>query len=480
MCGLVGIFGYKDVAWDLLVGLTTLQHRGQDAAGVVTLGRSFRTRKGLGLVTQVFSRQDVERLRAPCGIGHVRYATQGRNDVLEAQPYSVNYPFGLAMAHNGNVINFNELRRSFRAQSQRLLETSTDLELMVYTVASELEKKDPRAFSAADAFDVVRATQERIIGSYSVLALIANRGFLAFADPYGIRPLVMGVRASPEGPVYAFASETATFDCLGFETIRDLDAGEAVFVDMARDVHAQVCRREHRAFCVFEYIYFAREDSILKGRLVAAERVRLGRQLGKRFRERGLAPDIVIDVPSSAYFFAAGMSEELGVPYRRGFARNQLVGRSFITADAAERELLVRQKLNPIRAAVAGKKVAVVDDSIVRGTTSARIVRMLRAGGATAVYFGSASPPIRHPCVYGIDMSIPRELIAAELTAEGVAARIGADAVVYQTLEDLQELYRDRPCCFACFSGEYPIPGSRDFLLELEEDRLAVRSETGA
>lgn len=475
MCGILGIYGHEDVSFELALGLTTLQHRGQDAAGIATFDKSFHLRKGLGLVREVFSSDRIADLKGSCGIGHVRYATQGSRDVLDAQPYAINYPFGLAMVHNGNVINFAALRSQL-LENRRLLETSTDLELIVYSLTANLERHDPN-LTPESVFAAVAETQRQVIGAYSTLTILPNRGFLAFADPYGIRPLVMGKRETSAGPVYAFASETACFDCLGYEPIRDLGAGEAVFIDTERNVHSRVCVTRRQAFCVFEYIYFAREDSSLHGRLVATERVRMGRRLATTFRKTGLQPDIVIDVPSSSYFFASGLAEELGVPYRRGLAKNPHAGRSFIASTQAERELIVRQKLNPIRGVVKGKKVAVVDDSIVRGTTSRHIVKLLRDSGAAEVYYVSSSPPIRHPCVYGIDMSLQREMVAASVPQEKLAQALGADAVVYQSLEDLKDLYRDLPCCFACFSGEYPIDGSKELLREIEQEREWSKQE---
>jgi amidophosphoribosyltransferase len=475
VCGILGIYGYEDVAFELLLGLTTMQHRGQDAAGVVTLDESFHLKKGLGLVSQVFSADVLAELRAPCGIGHVRYATQGKQDLLDAQPYAINYPFGLAMAHNGNVINFRELRRGLQ-ERQRLLETSTDLELIVYSLTANLERHGPRR-NPEDVFAAVADTQREIHGAYSTVALLANHGFLAFCDPRGIRPLVWGERQTAKGTVHAFASETACFDCLGYKVVRDLEPGEAVFIDREHRAHSRICHPEKQAFCVFEYIYFSREDSLLRGRLVAADRVRMGRAVARKFRQTGLKPDIVIDVPSSAYFYASGLAEELGVPYRRGLAKNPHAGRSFIASTQAERELIVCQKLNPIRAVVAGKKVAVVDDSIVRGTTSRHIVRLLREAGAAAVYFVSASPPVRHACIYGIDIAMRREMVAAGSTEEEIARQIGADAVVYQSLEDLKALYADVPSCFACFSGEYPVEGSKELLKEVEQEREWSKQE---
>ena len=475
MCGILGLYGQDEVGKDLIHGLVALQHRGQDSAGVVTFDNTFRMQKGLGLVGSVFNDQNTARLTGTCGLGHVRYATIGTNDVLDAQPIAVNYPFGLAMVHNGNVVNFQDLRRTLFEDHHRLLETSNDVALILYTFASQLERKDLSNLSVDDIFDTVEATQQRVNGAYSAIAIIANRGFLAFTDPWGIRPLVLGRKYSDRGMVYAFASESTCFDYLGFETVRDLEPGEAVFIDQEHRLHQRICRRKTQGFCVFEYIYFAREDSIIHDRLVATERVGMGRALARTFQRTGLAPDIVIDVPSSAYFFASGLADELDVPYRRALSKNNHVGRSFISPTQALREACVRQKLNPIRDMIRGKKVAVVDDSIVRGTTSRHIVKMLRASGAEKVYFVSASPPIKCPCIYGIDMSIKREIIASHYSTEEITHYIGADAVVYQDLDDLRELYSDLSCCYACFSGEYPTGITEELLSEMEQERVCSK-----
>jgi amidophosphoribosyltransferase len=477
MCGIIGIYGQDEVAQDLILGLTAIQHRGQDAAGIVTFQRQFHISKGLGLVNNVFDPSHLARLKGSCGIGHVRYTTQGRNEVLNAQPFAVNYPFGLAMAHNGNVVNFRKLRRDLYEEHHRLLETSNDLELILYTFASEMERRDLKHLDIDDIFATVAATQRRVKGAYSTITIIANRGFLAFTDPFGNRPLVMGRKFTPRGIAYAFASESTCFDYLGYELIRDLRPGEAVFIDPRRRVHTRICEHTEGAFCIFEYIYFAWEDSVIYGRSVAGERVKMGRMLARTFQESGLEPDIVIDVPMSAYFFASGLAEELGVPYRRGLAKNSHVGRSFISPTQKEREQVVRQKLNPIKDVVRGKKIAVVDDSIVRGTTSRHLVRLLRQAGAREVYFVSASPPIRYPCIYGIDMSIKREMIAANYEIEGISRYMGAEAVIYQKLEDLQKLYQDLPCCYACFSGEYPTEVTEQELQEIEEERYRSKDE---
>lgn len=472
MCGVIGVYGYDSISREIIQGLTALQHRGQDSAGAVTFDGNFKMRKGLGLVSSVFSNIDGNGLNGHSGLGHVRYATIGTTELLDAQPFAVDYPFGLAMVHNGNVINFTQLRKSLYEDHHRLLDTSNDVALILYTFASELERKNLKCLNVDDVFDTVRATQKRVQGAYSAVTIIANRGFLAFTDPYGIRPLVMARRFTEKGIVYAFASESTCFDYLGYEVTSDLKPGEAIFIDQNRSVHRRICHSERQAFCVFEYIYFAREDSIIHDRLVASERVRMGRCLAKTLRETGLEPDIIIDVPNSAYFFASALAEELGTPYRRGLSKNTHIGRSFITPSQHRRELLVRQKLNPIRDVIKGKKIAIVDDSIVRGTTSKHLVRLVRDRGAESVYFVSASPPIRYPCIYGIDMSVKDEILAAHYEGiDGIARYIEADAVVYQSLEDLQELYEDLPCCYACFSGEYPTGITDELLNEIEQEK---------
>ncbi|MBI4818694.1 MAG: amidophosphoribosyltransferase [Deltaproteobacteria bacterium] len=476
MCGIIGIFGHENVTPELVFGLTALQHRGQDAAGIVTFDKAFRTKKGLGLVSDVIDDEDVVRMAAPAGIGHVRYSTVGKNEVLDAQPVAISYPLGIAMAHNGNVTNYDALKEHLYKEHHRLIETSCDLELILYTFASELQQKDLRALGVSDIFDAVTATQTWVQGAYSAIAHIAHHGFLAFADPYGLRPLVLGKRDTSRGPEYIFASETTCLDHLGFAFVRDLEAGEAIYIDESRQVHSRICHRHSPAFCVFEYIYFAREDSTIHGRLVADERIQMGRALAQSVREQGLKPDIVIDVPSSAYFFAAGLAEELGVPYRRGFSKNRHIGRSFISPTQSLRERMVRAKLNPIRQVIQGKKVAVVDDSIVRGTTSRHLVRLLRDAGAAEVYFVSASPPVLSPCVYGIDMSIRREMIAANSTVEEIRQQLGADALVYQKLEDLKRLAGRQGRCHACFSGEYPTGVTKEHLEAIEAERQGAKA----
>ena len=423
-------------------------------------------------VNEVFKDIDFKTLKGNCGLGHVRYSTLGSTDAVDAQPIAVNYPYGLAMVHNGNVINFKELKKTLYEEHHRLLDTSNDVALILYTFASELERKDLKHLKVDDIFDTVQEVQRKVKGAYSALTIIAKRGILAFSDPYGIRPLVMGKKYTDQGVVYAFASESSTFDYLGYEMMRDLRPGEMIFIDNNHHVYERIGEKKQQAFCVFEYIYFAREDTKIHNRLVATERVRMGKKLAETFKETGLQPDIVIDVPNSAYFFASGLAENLGVPYRRGLAKNYHMGRSFITPNQEAREKMVKQKLNPIKDIVQGRKIAVVDDSIVRGTTSKRIIKMLRAAGAKEVYFVSASPPIKYPCIYGIDMSVKKEILASNYEISEIAHYIGADAVVYQKLEDLQELYKDLPICHACFSGQYPTGVTKEILEDIEREKM--------
>ncbi|MDZ7797303.1 MAG: amidophosphoribosyltransferase [Candidatus Marinimicrobia bacterium] len=467
-----GISGYEDISPELVGGLVAIQHRGQDSAGVLTYrdGR-FHSHKGCGHVSQAFRKVDIAKLAGNIGLGHVRYATVGSTEAIDAQPFAVNYPFGIAMVHNGNVINFVKLREVLNDQYHRMVETSNDVELLLYTFATYLQEKDLGNLTKEDFYGAVEFVQEHVKGAYSCISYIKGKGFLAFTDPYGIRPLIMGKKETEKGTQYIFTSETVVFDYLGYEYVRDLEAGEAVFIDTENRVHSRILKRKKSAFCVFEYIYFAREDSVFHQRLVASERVRMGKLLEKRLHEAGVKPDIIIDVPNSAYFFASGLAEKIQVPYRRGLAKNRFVGRSFITANEELRKYLVRQKLNPIRDIVSGRKIAVVDDSIVRGTTSRHIVNMLKEVGAKEVYFVSASPPVKYPCIYGIDMSVKKELIAANSSPEEIAEKLNCEKVIYQTVEDLRDLYKDLPICDACFSGEYPTGITQEILDQIEDEK---------
>ena len=472
MCGIIGLYGKNNIVYDLLMGLNALQHRGQDAAGIITFEKTFHIKKGLGLVSQVFEQRHADRLTGEIGVGHVRYTTQGTNELTNAQPIAANYPFGIAMAHNGNVTNFEEMGHILYEEYHTLPATTNDLELILYTFASELKKKDLGNISVDDIFESVKTTQAKIHGAYAVIAAIANHGLLAFCDPNGIRPLVMGKQETPNGTVYGFASETVCFDHLGYEVVRDLKPGEIVYIDNDKKIHSSIGTQKGQNFCVFEFIYFAREDSSIHGKLVAGQRVKMGRMLANQIKELGLEPDMVIDVPSSGYFAASGLAEALGIPYKRGLVKSNYIGRSFISPNQTERENMVKRKLNPIRKTIQGKKIAVVDDSIVRGTTSRRIVQTLREAGAKEIYFISAAPPVTNPCIYGIDMSVTTELIAAQKSLDEIKSYIEADALIYLSTESLKEIFSDFSICMACLDGKYPTEGAVEALRMIEKERL--------
>ena len=478
MCGIVGFIGREKIVYDLLIGLTALQHRGQDAAGITTFKKLFHEKKGLGLVNNVFEEKHLERLQGDIGIGHVRYTTHGSNELKNAQPIGTNYPFGISMAHNGNITNFEEISNRLYKEYHILPNTTNDLELILYTFVSELRSnKDLAKVRPEDIFKAVQCTQEKVHGAYSVVAIIANHGLLAFCDPNGIRPLVLGEKETSEGKVYGLASESVCFDHLNYKVVRNLEPGEIIFIDNDKNIHSSIGHQKKHNFCVFEFIYFAREDSIIHNKLVAGQRVKMGRNLAKKIIAHGLEPDMVIDVPTSGYFAASGMAEELGIPHRRGLVKSNYIGRSFISSKQSEREDIVKRKLNPISKTVKGKKIAVVDDSIVRGTTSRRIVKILREAGAKEIYFVSAAPPLMNPCIYGIDMSVTTELIAANKSIEEIKSYIDADAIIYQSLDELKKQFEEigLSTCMACLSGVYPTPNATQALKLIEEERISAK-----
>lgn len=473
MCGILGIYGEDDVQPELAHGITALQHRGQDATGMVTFDKTFHVLKAHGLASDVFSQKDGSEYKGNIGLAHVRYATQGTTKIHDAQPFTINYPYGLAMVHNGNVTNFESLRHTLGQKYNYLIETSNDIELLLYMLAWELAQNKGQVLTPDVLFDAVTSVQRQVEGAYATITLIANQGLLAFMDPHGIRPLILGRRESHEGVSYAFASETRCFDYLGYEDIHQLKPGEAVFIDTEKRIHSKQCSQKKQAFCVFEQIYLAKEDSRFYGDLVASQREDMGKLLARYFNEKGLTPDVVIDVPSSGYFFAQGLAEALGVLYKKGLVKNNQAKRSFIAATQPMRELIVRQKLNPLKDVLSGKRVAVVDDSIVRGTTSKRIVSLIRSAGAKEIYFVSGAPPVKHPCIYGVDMNTREEMIAAQKSIEEIQAYIGADALIYPSVGDLRALFSNTvSVCDACFSGEYPTQVTDKLFSSMADEKL--------
>ena len=466
MCGIIGVVASTPVNQLLYDGLMVLQHRGQDAAGIATAeGSTFHMHKGPGLVRDVFRTRNMRALPGNWGIAHCRYPTAGSAyNFAEAQPFYVNSPFGLMLAHNGNLTNAEELKQQLFKLDLRHINTNSDSEVLLNVLAHELQKGARGTNLDQEAiFKAVRGVHQRVRGAYAVVVMIAGYGLLAFRDPHGIRPLVLGKNETPEGPEWMLASESVPLDTLGFERVDDVAPGEAVYVDLDRNMVRQQCAQTHELSpCLFEYVYLARPDSMLDGVSVYETRLRMGETLAAKVRTV-IDPaeiDVVIPIPDSSRPAALQMAQALGIPFREGFVKNRYIGRTFIMPGQSTRKKSVRQKLNTVAQEFAGKNVMLVDDSIVRGTTSHEIVEMARAAGAKKVYFASASPPVRFPNVYGIDMPTRGELIATGRTDAQIAALIGADELIYQDLSALQESVREcnpRITSFdaSCFDGIY-------------------------
>jgi amidophosphoribosyltransferase len=478
MCGFVGVIGSKSAVHEIYDGLLAVQHRGQDAAGIITYdGARFHIKKGEGLVRDIFSAANMERLRGSVGVGHVRYPTVGSGGGEDAQPFTVNFPFGIVMAHNGNVANYDELRGELAHDALRHLYSGCDVEVVLNVFADGMAKAGGDGFTLEAYHAGVREVYRRVRGAYSVVGFVAGHGLFAFRDPYGIKPIVVGRRDDEDGTAWAVASESVVLTAMGYVPLPPRPPGEALFIDTAGRIHVEPLAEPHHHPCVFEFVYFARPDSYLEGISVHASRLRMGRRMARRVREAGLDPEVVIPVPDSGCTPALALADELGLPYREGLVKNRYVGRTFIMAADGERRTSIRRKLNTIEEEFRGRRVLLVDDSIVRGNTSRQIVALARSAGAAKVYFASMAPPLVHPCVYGIDMSTRREFVARDRSAEDVARWIGADAVVYQELDDLVGAVREgRPeierMCHACFSGDYPTGDiTPQMLLQIEQER---------
>ena len=480
MCGIIGIVGRSPVNQALYDGLTVLQHRGQDAAGIVTFdGGRLNLRKDNGLVRDVFHTRHMQRLSGNMGIGHVRYPTAGSSSSAEAQPFYVNSPFGITLGHNGNLTNAQQLAKELFLEDRRHINTSSDSEILLNVFAQELLKLDALRLEPEHVFAAVARVHHRCKGAYAVVAMIAGYGVVAFRDPYGIRPVVYGKRNTDEGPEVMVASESVALDALGFELVRDLEPGEALYITMDGEIHTQQCA-DNPVYspCIFEYVYFARPDSVIDNVFVHKARMRMGEKMAKKIVREWADHDIdvVIPIPDTSRTAALELANTLGVKFREGFIKNRYIGRTFIMPGQTMRKKSVRQKLNPIDLEFKDKNVLLVDDSIVRGTTSGEIVQMARDAGAKKVYFASASPPIRYPNVYGIDMPAAKELIAHGRTEQEVCEAIGADLLFYQDLNDLIDSVKKgnaRLTRFDCsvFTGEYVSGVSQDYLDALQESR---------
>lgn len=443
MCGIVGIVGKSPVSQSLYDGLTVLQHRGQDAAGIVTIhDNTFRLRKANGLVKDVFHTRHMLRLQGNIGIGHIRYPTAGTSSSSEAQPFYANSPFGISLAHNGNLTNADELKEWLYIHARRHVNTTSDSEVLLNILGHELQNVGTVDLTPEDIFKSVANVHKRIRGAYAAVALIIGHGLLAFRDPNGIRPMVFGKRETESGTEYMVASESVALDANDFEFVRDVAPGEAIYFTESGQVHSFQCA-ENPSFnpCIFEYVYFARPDSTIDKVSVYASRVEMGNKLGALIAKEweDLDIDVVIPIPETSCDTALQIAHTLDIPYRQGFVKNRYIGRTFIMPGQEMRKKSVRQKLNAIGTEFKGKNVLLVDDSIVRGTTSGQIIDMARKSGAKKVYFASAAPEIRFPNVYGIDMPSANELIAHGRDVDDICNLIGADKLIFQTIEDLVE-----------------------------------------
>ncbi|GGI92237.1 amidophosphoribosyltransferase [Shewanella hanedai] len=445
MCGIVGIVGRTSVNQPIYDALTVLQHRGQDAAGIVTVdGNAFRLRKANGLVKDVFEAKHMQRLQGNAGIGHVRYPTAGSSSASEAQPFYVNSPFGISLAHNGNLTNTVELHERLIKQ-RRHVNTTSDSEVLLNLLADEIQQCKNETLSPEEVFDAVEKVHTLIRGAYAVTALIIGQGLVAFRDPFGIRPLVLGKQETENGVEYMIASESVAIDAVGFELMRDVAPGEAVYITLDGELYTKQCAKSPSyAPCLFEFVYFARPDSTIDKVSVYGSRVNMGAKLGEKIKREWEDHDIdvVIPIPETSCDTALEIARHLELPYRQGFVKNRYIGRTFIMPGQQERKKSVRRKLNAIGVEFKGKNVLLVDDSVVRGTTSEQIIEMAREAGAKKVYFASAAPEIRFPNVYGIDMPTASELIAHGRDVDEISKMIGADGMIFQDLEDLAEAVR--------------------------------------
>lgn len=523
MCGIVGIIGTprgsSDAARDAFLGLTTLQHRGQDAAGILTYDSDgFHRVKNLGLVESVFTRDNMDTLTGNMALGHARYATIGRGDLTDVQPFLLSYPYGLGMVHNGNIVNTSELKQDLRKRGKRHLLTHSDTEIVMNLFAEGLVRagtseggRDQLSFDGICA--AVKEVYSKANGSYSICTMIADHGLVAFRDPFGIRPMVWGRRAGSEGrDVHIIASEGVSLGFLGYEFVRDIQPGEIIYIDVHGQVHTRVLdAREHRP-CMFEWVYFASPESVMDRVPVYGARIQLGKSLARLLKKKidatKIQADLVVPVPETSRIAAIALAEELAIPYREVLIKNRYIKRTFILDSQEKRQKAVNLKLSPVRSEIEGKRVILVDDSIVRGTTSRKIIELVRAAGAKEVYFVSTCPPIEHPCFYGIDFPDRKELIAAGRTEEQIRRELGADDVIYQDVEGLRQSILEagavaaraaqasnatarggaypvapsfRPC-MACLDGKYPtdVSAGLKFAQEREADRIGHEASSAS
>ncbi|MCW8328270.1 amidophosphoribosyltransferase [Photobacterium sp. SDRW27] len=487
MCGIVGIVGSTPVNQSIYDALTVLQHRGQDAAGIVTLeGNRFRLRKANGLVRDVFEARHMQRLQGNVGIGHVRYPTAGSSSASEAQPFYVNSPYGISLAHNGNLTNAADIKETLFEQAKRHVNTTSDSEILLNVLANQLENSPSYPITPTEIFSAVREVHRIVSGAYAVVAMVIGHGLIAFRDPNGIRPLCLGKREVDGKIEYMVASESVALDAVGFDFMRDVAPGEAVYIDFDGQLFTEQCAESPALNpCIFEFVYFARPDSFIDKISVYGARVRMGTKLGEKIKREwdDLDIDVVIPIPETSCDSALEIARMLDKPYRQGFVKNRYVGRTFIMPGQQMRRKSVRRKLNAIRSEFKDKNVLLVDDSIVRGTTSEQIIEMAREAGANKVYLASAAPEVRFPNVYGIDMPSANELIAHGREVDEICKMIGADGLIFQDLQDLvaavSEGNPDIPQFEASvFSGTYVTGDVNQEYLEYLESLRSEDSKT--
>ncbi|OGT27138.1 MAG: amidophosphoribosyltransferase [Gammaproteobacteria bacterium RIFCSPLOWO2_02_FULL_42_14] len=463
MCGIVGIVSQKSVALELYDSLIQLQHRGQAATGIITVDQKLNMKLGKGLVREVFKKSDFEMLTGNMGIAHVRYPTAGDSGSLaETQPFWLGFPYGMAMGHNGNLINYDALKKILRTQYRRHLNTKSDSEALIHLISAFLEEaeiKKPNDDFFARACDAIQNVFENAKGSYSTICAIANKGMLAFRDPHGVRPLLMARRGEQD---YIISSENTPFFSLGFKICEDIQPGELIFIDLEGNLKRKKLVTKDFHPCIFEYVYFARPDAVLDEVSVYRARLNLGTRLAKAWREKypNIIPDVIVPVPFTSNTAALSFAREINVPYSEGLYKNPFIGRTFIMPNQQMRRYSVRHKLSPQAGEIQGKKVLLLDDSIVRGTTSKEIVRMVREMNAKEVYLVSTSPPIKYPCYYGIDIPTSDELIANQMNLDRLKAFLDLDVLLYQTEKDLVEAITEnkpnmKSPCMACMNQQY-------------------------
>jgi amidophosphoribosyltransferase len=478
----MAISGYQDVIQDLYDGLMLLQHRGQDAAGIMTYNDQFHLKKANGMVRDVFHSKSLARLKGPMGIGHVRYPTAGCSSEFEAQPFFVNSPFGIAMAHNGNLTNYKDLAKELLEKQFRHLNTNSDSEILLNVFAVALLHQKPKNLTPEHVFGAMKTVFRKCSGAYSAVALIGGHGIVAFRDPHGIRPLALGKRKYGMKEEYIIASESSAFYGLEFEFVRDVKPGEVIYIDKKNKLHSRIVKEGKLTPCLFEWVYLAAPDSTLDGVNVYKARVRMGEYLAKQIIDAGIKIDSVIPVPDTGRASATGLADKIKARYREGFVKNRYIGRTFIMSGQKIRKRSLKFKLHPIELEFKGKNVLLVDDSIVRGNTSKKIVELVREAGAKKVYFASASPPIIGPDPYGIDLPTETELIAGTKSIEEIRKFIGADGLFYSNIEDLRKAVQYgnkniKHFSEGCFTKKYPTPEINAKLLkELGNSRNSSRT----